>query len=83
MAVTKTTLTQVVNKADVQLVKEMIDLSLEDVFGLEHCCSSWSEVFKVVAMVEELNIYNDEYTEDQRRCIISALESFGLVGGCK
>jgi len=65
------------------ILENVEHLALEEVFGLDSCCSTWCETFKVNALLEELMFFNDSYTESERRCMINDLSRYNMLGGCK
>ena len=65
------------------LVTNVNHLTLEDAFGLNSCCSTWCETFKINIILDELTFYNDSYTESERRCLIDHLKRYNMFGGCK
>ena len=77
-----TTLTQTAT-TNTALVSNVNHLTLEDAFGLTSCCSTWCETFKINIIKEELTLYNDSYTELERRCLLDHLKRYNMFGGCK
>ena len=76
------TLTQIANTS-AAVVTNVNHSTLEDAFGLDSCCSTWCETFKINIITEELTIYNNSYTEEERRCLIDHLKRYNMFGGCK
>ena len=81
-SVSNITLSQTAN-SNVTLVDNVNHLTLEDAFGLDACCSTWCETFKIYMITEELTFYNSAYTETERRCLLHHLKRYNMFGGCK